>query len=512
MKTTKVAIKPESSLEALLCLPTTITALRTKHPDASIGVIGEECFREASCLVPGLDFFVSELDASDSHLLYDFSNFAGESWGEESLDWKAYLQGCSAITPCNPYHQIDLFRKAAGAEEIDVNYELVPPTVAKEHLPTTLTGGETLRIGICAASLSINQLQSILEGISQLGVEVSVHLMGTVTEKRKSAVLLSAWDGRMALSDLCGRQSLTATAASYRLCDIAITGPGSAALLSSGYGTFTICVDENRNPLHYPYGHGHLVIQHTESDEFFRALAGLTTEIINYALSGNNGNIPSLDQWQSFADDRIDNYLARLRILATQRVEMLQSEGGSLTELYLRPLLFMGSEHGDVLQGFYRLLWEHSLRGKHLTNYDLEVLQEESLPLLAAALRPMEQLYELANFGRTYSSYILDSLKKGELKRAQHESDRLQEIESLMFALAKTHSALAPICAFHEKRQRLIPVNEPTELAQQMTLQFSQMQNRIVVLLDLAKSLFHTTLQNESALSGPPSEGGHTDG
>ena len=112
----------------------------------------------------------------------------------------------------------------------------------------------------------------------------------------------------------------------------------------------------------------------------------------------------------------------------------------------------------------------------------------------------------------TYSSYILDSLNKGELKRARQESDRLQETENLMFALGKTYSALAPLCAFHEKRQRLIPVNEPTELAEQMCQQFSQMQDRVLVLLDLAKSLFHTTLQNESALTAQPSEGGHTDG
>lgn len=512
MKIQKVAIKPESSLEALLCLPTTIAAIREKHPGATVGIIGEECFREASRLVPGVDFYRTEISPTDSHTLYDFSNFSGESWGEESLNWKAYSQGCSTIPSCNPYHQIDLLRKSAGAEEIDVNFELLAPSVDESDLPPSLTSGESLRIGICAASLSINQLQSILEGISQLTVSVSVHLIGTVSEKRKSAVLLSAWDGRLAIIDLCGRQTLAASAATYRLCDIAFTGPGSSSLLSSGYGTFTICVDENRNPLHYPYGHGHLIIQHTESEEFFRALSGITTEIVNYALTGNSGNIPSLDQWRAFADERIDNYLSRLRLLATQRVEVLLTGGGSFTELYLRPLLFLGSEAGDVLQSFYRLLWEHSLSERSVTTFDLEILEQDSLPSLAACLKPMEQLYELANFGRTYSLYILSSLKSGDMKRARHESEKLQETENLMFSLGKSFEALAPLCAFHDKRQRLIPVTEPTELAEQMSQQFSEMQARVLVLLDLAKSLFHTTLQNEAALAAPASERGQTNG
>jgi hypothetical protein len=39
------------------------------------------------------------------------------------------------------------------------------------------------------------------------------------------------------------------------------------------------------------------------------------------------------------------------------------------------------------------------------------------------------------------------------------------------------------------------------ELADEMTLLFSGLQNRVLVLLDLAKSLFHTVFENESALA-----------
>lgn len=512
MKNQRIAIRPESSLEALLSLSPTICSLRQAHPAAEIGLIAEECFREASALLPEINFFASDFQAEPDDIVYDLSNFAGESWGQESADWKAYLQGCSAISLSNPYHQIDLQRKAAGIDSIDVNFELLTPAVGEHTMPGTLEAGGALRVAVCAVSLSIDELQSVIEGVARLGIPVSVHLLGTVSEKRKSAILTSAWDGRLTLIDLCGRQSLAQAAETLRLCDISFCGPGANALLGSGYGTFTVCVDESRNPLHYPYGHGHLVVQHGDSDEFFRSLSGLTTEIVRFALAGNQGNVPSLEQWQHFADEKIDDYLARLRFFATQRIEIPLAAGGSFTELHLRPLLFLGAEFDDVMRSFYRLLWEHSLQNRQITTRDLQILHQDSLDKVAKCLAPLEQLYELANFGRTYSLYIRQSLSEGDIGRARNESDRLQETENLIYRLGKSHAALAPLCAFHEKKQRLLPATEPDDLAQQMSQSFADIQSRVLVLLDLASTLFHTNLQNEPAPASAPSEEGISDG
>lgn len=493
MNKNKITIRPEGSLEAILSLGPVVRALGERNAGAEIGLVAEECFREAAGLVPGLSFF--ETTPPSEGVTYDFSQRAGESWGQESLDWKAYLQGCAAGA-ANPYHQIDLSRKAADAETIDVNFELLSPGV-EESLPESVVGGNALRIALCASSLSINELQALLEGISRLETPAAVHLLGTVPDRRKSTILLSAWEERIQLVDLCGRQSFSQMAETLRLCDIAFTAPGASALLSSGYGTFTICVDEGRNPLHYPYGHGHLVIQRTDSEEFHVALGRMTTDIVGFALSGNGGNIPSLSQWQAFADERVDNFLSHLRLFATQRLESLEGNS-SVTELCLRPLIFLGAEYGDMLRSIYRLVWEHSVRGRSLAAHDLEILHQDTLGQLAAELKAMEQLYELANFGRTFSEHILDSLTKADQSRAKQDAAKLQETEELIHMLAKTAASLVPLASFHEKRQRLLDEMDPIELSRQMAKLFSDMQERILLLLDLAKTLFHTTLQNES--------------
>jgi hypothetical protein len=407
----------------------------------------------------------------------------------------------------NPYHQIDLLNKAVDLRQSGSNFDLIVPALENSAVPETVSGGDALRIALCASSLGINELQAALEGIARLEVPAVVHLTGTVPDRRKSSILLSAWEGRVNLVDLCGRQSLAQTAETFRLCDIAIAAPGISALLSSGFGTFTICIDESRNPLHYPYGHGHLIIQHTDSDEFFPALSRLTADIIHFALRGNGGDIPSLSQWQAFADERMDNFLSRVRFFATQRIEVLEGES-SFTELYLKPLIYLGADYGDALRSFYRLLWENSLCGRNNASNDLEILQHDTLAKLRADLKPMEQLYEIANFGRTYSTYVKDSLTKTNQAKAQQDALRLQETEELVHALGRSSQALAPLALYHEKRQRLLSETDPIDLSEQMIRQFSEMQSRVLVLLDLNKTLFHTTLQNESpVLEESPSHG-----
>ncbi len=152
------------------------------------------------------------------------------------------------------------------------------------------------------------------------------------------------------------------------------------------------------------------------------------------------------------------------------------------------------------MQTFYRLLWEHSLNERAITTYDLQVLHENTTSHLCELLKPLEQLYELGNFGRTYSGYVRESLVSGDLPRATHESNRLQEVEELLQALAESKAYLAPLHSFHAERQRLMDNASPIELADEMTSLFSGLQARVVVLLDLAKSLFHTVFENESTL------------
>ena len=61
MKKNKVNMRPEGTLEAIVCLGPVIHALKKRHPDAEFGVVAEECFREAAALIPGISSFSQTL-------------------------------------------------------------------------------------------------------------------------------------------------------------------------------------------------------------------------------------------------------------------------------------------------------------------------------------------------------------------------------------------------------------------------------------------------------------------
>jgi hypothetical protein len=496
--------------ECVVGLAPTITALKKKYPGCSVGLVGGSALREASLLLPELDFFASESEEVQADFTIDLQGTEILEGAAESQDWKAFLQACGSIEQGNPYHLVDLLRKAAQVDNVDVNFELLAPECADE-LPEALYKGSSLRVSLCGDSLSPEEVESLIEGLSRLSSPVDIFLLGTVKAKRTASQITGKWDGKLSIHDLCGRLGISAISTVLRGCDIHIGGPGLHSLISSGFGTFTICVDNapTRGPHLYPYGHGHLAIQAATGISTTGSLSTLLHEIIGYALSANSGNVPSLEQWQAFADSKIFEYLGKIRLMATQRIEIVFKESGSYTELYLRPLLFTGSESYDVIQTFYRLLWEHSLNGRTITTYDLQILHQDTTQNLCDLLKPLEQLYELGSFGHTYSGYVRESLASGNLPRAKHESERLQEVEELVHALGVAHPFIAPLCIYHRQRQASMATDNPIALAEEMDSLFSGLQSRVFVMLDLAKSLFHTVFENESTLpAGSPQEGG----
>lgn len=510
MKNIRIAIRTIPTPECVVSLAPTIAALKKLNPGSAVGLVAPESLREASHLLPDLDFFATEDEPTHADRVIDLTGDETLEGAAESPDWKAYLNGPAHLPEGNPYHLVDLLRKTAKLDSVDVNYELALPELTADA-PEALLKSGGLKVAVCTGSLSRELVDSVLESLATLSSGAEVFLIGTVKDKRISAAAASKWDGKLSVHDLCGRQSLTMNACVLRSCDISVVGPGLHALVSSGYGTFTVCVDENpaRGPLHYPYGHGHLTVQRAIEGQLPSALSTFLYELISYALGANSGNVPSLEQWQEFADSKIFNYLGKLRLLAAQRIEIVFKDGGSFTELHQRPLLFTGSETHDVMHTFYRLLWEHSLNGRSITTYDLQVLHLDTTARLCELLKPLEQLYELGNFGRTYSGYVKESLAAGDIEKAAHESRRLQEVEDLVHALAGAQPWLEPLCAFHTQRQRLMSAESPIELANEMATLFSGMQSRVMVLLDLAKSLFHTVFENESAIA--PGAGGEAD-
>jgi len=498
MKKNTTRIRTESSIESILALSPSLLGISSlkKSPD-SIQVSADRVFKEAVDLLPNAHWVGDQLSVVDQY--FDLSNHQEDSWGEESLEWKAYNQGCAHLKHSNRFHIIDLYRRATSTEWIDGDFELVAPNIADSLLPEEILSTINLRITVCLASLSSDNIMRILDGISQTKTTSTVFLCGSLADRKKSTLLTSGWGHKLKIIDLCGRQSLSALAATLKNADICFSGPGKAALLASGYGTFSICLDDNDNPLHYPYGHGHLVIKSTRSELFSESLANLTREVLNFSISGNGGNIPSIEQWVGFSDSCIDQFLSKIDLFITQRVAQ-QFPQGQKSQLKLRPLIFMGYSLPQLLGEFYQTAFERTLTSSAATPGSL-VLQPETINELSGLLNPMEKLFELGHFGAIYSKQTRISLENGRVDLAKLDSDKVQEVETLILDLAKSFPAFESICLFHTKRQSLMWNSNPEEIALEMEALFEQFKSVVLVLLELSQSTFRDHLDGHLSAS-----------
>ena len=78
--------------------------------------------------------------------------------------------------------------------------------------------------------------------------------------------------------------------------------------------------------------------------------------------------------------------------------------------------------------------------------------------------------------------------------------------------LIHNYSFFSPIFKMHKEEEKIAHDESPLALADEMASLFIQMQNRVLVMLDLAKSLFHTVFENESALTAAPIQEGGSNG
>lgn len=495
------------STESILALGPALRSLRTTHPDSEIFLETEEACLEAASLLPGLDQFGKFGSGPENPDLLFNLDLASPQRGQESLDWLCYEALAPTLRLGNPYHAVDLARKSLGSDLIDANYELKRFGLGESSITQLINEAEGLKLAICAASLHQDEIDSILSSLRDLPIPCEVFFIGTVKDRKNTAALRGVYDN-VRFHDLCGRVSVAEASELFFWCDVCLAGPGSSALLSSGHGTFTICLDKNpeHGPFHYPYGHGHLIVQSQRQGSFPAEIGDLLSGILQFTLQGNNGTIPVASQWQSFFDESLDKYLGKVRIYITQRVEVPVQSGATLTEFYLRPLVFLGAEYHDTIQVFYRLLWEMSLSDRNLESNDLEILHQDTIPALCEILKPLEQIYELAKFGGTYCSQVASSLSRGDIERAKHDSARLQEVDDLIRSVGSAYAGLQAICEFHLLRQGQIQDENPILLANVMKKSYDDLQSRVLVLLDLSRTLFHTNLREGSPLRGGTAE------
>lgn len=123
-------------------------------------------------------------------------------------------------------------------------------------------------------------------------------------------------------------------------------------------------------------------------------------------------------------------------------------------QLMLDNLVDNQSDSSEIFKTFYRIAWSYVLNEQE-TNLPFPKLSNSSHADLLAALTGLQHLFELSDFGKKYSKYILEEISSPtpSIAKIKEFSKKIDEIDHLQSLVQKTSPHLAPIIDYFTVRK-----------------------------------------------------------
>ncbi|NUM87897.1 MAG: hypothetical protein HUU37_01710 [Bdellovibrionales bacterium] len=504
-------VQLDGSAELIASAPA-VLAIRDRHPKSRIHLVTSRRLLEVADLISGIDHVAASGAAAPEKIdLLVNLGFTGESLlaaqrlaspecigprlNQDSaiiLDdgWSRYHEAVVPAGHVNPFHRAEILASVAGLQWRDPDFAL--SCRAEEALGAAsrfFSNEPHIKVAVTPGALRYDECRELVTLLRNSGFRLRFYFLGILKDRQKISSLIRELgpDGDCC-ANLAGELGLRDTALLSQGCDVMIAPPGTEALLSSGFGTLTICPMERdeRSLLDLPFGQGHLCVQ---AEAEGQSRGGVIAEAVAHAITANGGNPPTFSQWRNFFDTRIDEHIGKTRVFLTARSVVEDVGSGAKSELRLFPLVFSGANLEDSSLLFSRIQWESVLNEIHVSERSLEHPQESTLTALQALAKPLGHLSELAIYGQRSASLVANHIQNNRPEEANKEANKLQEIDELIRSISRSAPILAPISSYFFINQSQIHDVEPMGVAEKMRLCYVLLQHQAMLMIDLiAKS------------------------
>jgi ADP-heptose:LPS heptosyltransferase len=146
----------------------------------------------------------------------------------------------------------------------------------------------------------------------------------------------------------------------------------------------------------------------------------------------------------------------------------------------------------DLFRQFYRISWQFFLEEIEET-HSLPAISKEGLEEIFKYSQGLEYLYELCDFGKKYSHFIIDELAQEtpSLVKIKSYSLKIDEIDQLQVLIKKTYPNLSPIVNFFSIQKANLIGNTVSEIAQSSYLTFEDFSLMIKLNFDLFQKVLN---------------------
>ncbi len=166
--------------------------------------------------------------------------------------------------------------------------------------------------------------------------------------------------------------------------------------------------------------------------------------------------------------------------------------------LYLDNILDSDLDTRDIVRTINRVGWLYNFTEKE-ERVDFPKLTKTTYPALVNQLKGIQQLYELSEFGKKYSKFILSEISSNtpDINKIKGYSNRIDEIDKLQQLVKQAHPLLNPIINYFTVVKANIAGSNIVEMTENLFVSYCEYSN----LLSVNYELIEATLSEHKMLS-----------
>jgi ADP-heptose:LPS heptosyltransferase len=146
------------------------------------------------------------------------------------------------------------------------------------------------------------------------------------------------------------------------------------------------------------------------------------------------------------------------------------------------------TSYQDTTLSFYKLAWAYLFNGIEV-NQSLPNISDKTHKDLANDMQGLQQLYELCEFGKKYSRYILEEISSDtpDIQKIKDFSVKVDEVDKLSGMIAETYSKLTPITNFALLSKSNLHGENLVELTESAFYAYHDLSNITSIIYDLCE-------------------------
>ncbi|OUR93028.1 hypothetical protein A9Q84_21225 [Halobacteriovorax marinus] len=214
------------------------------------------------------------------------------------------------------------------------------------------------------------------------------------------------------------------------------------------------------------------------SCDFFQCHADIPYQVVNESLSIISKGI-------ELTQENLKENLSHFHLNST---EIRKSEFNSAGLLTLNTVFKEDMTYNETLNSFYTLAWTY-LFNEIVVNQDYPKISDKTHSLLAKDMQGLQQLYELSEFGKKYSRYILEevSTETPDIQKIKEHSNKVDEIDRLCDIISETYPQLRPLINFGTISRANLHGENLVELTESSFYSFHDLSNATSIIYELCE-------------------------